>query len=750
MQPLPFCLACQGILCAAAFGAVNLVPNPGLEPGAKAAFAEGWSSLVLGAPATFTSDAQVRHGGKASVRIDAAEITRAYAQSAPIAVVPGERLRISAWVKVRGVPADRGTVIAIAAFSRGDSRADVLKVDVARASVEDWQRLEGSVTVPPGNDTLRLRLGFSYSMGTVWWDDVVVEPDAPLVARLELPDDRLCPSAATKVTLLNRAGRKGRVEVRVTMSGRVFQTIATLTGEPSQTANVPIDVGAPGRRTLKVELCEEGQGKPFFSLADIRATVPAPVMLNPLIPTHWAVEDGEPQIDGELDLALSEEQAKGASVSVQLVDADGKVLVEKAIDDFRPVAVTAFSMRAAALPEGTYRVVAAVRPAAGPRLTSEQTFGVLRRAAAKTTLNRDGYPEQNGRAIFPLGMFNNVGRIAESAAAGFNVTHAYNAARVQPGRRPDDQRLKNVLDATEKAGMRCQLLVPIEYAFVGQWDAFARRIRMFRNHPGLLMWNEEEGIARGDMNLDALKKMRALLREIDPHHPFMVGDSCDVIGRVADRGRMFPADLMDMGMWWWYPLPLKIGGGDELAGEPATSRPELVPPAFLTRASTDKPIWVGVQAYKKPGADGRYPTPEEYRAQAYIAVIHGAKGLMWYGGSVTGGMFLAPEEGHWDDLKKLVGELKEMSPVFMGPAEPPPTVAPEDAPISAAVRRAPDARFLLAANRGLEPCEVTIALPGVRDGAAPVRFEQRTVTIDRGAIRDRFAPLAVHVYQLPE
>ena len=65
---------------------------------------------------------------------------------------------------------------------------------------------------------------------------------------------------------------------------------------------------------------------------------------------------------------------------------------------------------------------------------------------------------------------------------------------------------------------------------------------------------------------------------------------------------------------------------------------ELEPPSFLVKRNTDKPIWVGVQSYNKGGPKNRYPTPAEYRAQAYLSIIHGAKGLMWYGGSVEGGI----------------------------------------------------------------------------------------------------------------
>ena len=64
------------------------------------------------------------------------------------------------------------------------------------------------------------------------------------------------------------------------------------------------------------------------------------------------------------------------------------------------------------------------------------------------------------------------------------------------------------LDSTEKAGMKALTMVPLEYAAAGEWDAFRRRIRMFRNHPALLAWDEEEGLARGDWKIETLAKVR--------------------------------------------------------------------------------------------------------------------------------------------------------------------------------------------------------------------------------------------------
>ena len=363
-------------------------------------------------------------------------------------------------------------------------------------------------------------------------------------------------------------------------------------------------------------------------------------------------------------------------------------------------------------------------------------------------INADGYCVHDGKAIFPLGIFNGGAHVKEMGEAGFTLNHAYNAANAEFGEKPNDQGAKNFLDASENNGMKVCFLIPRGQVFHGDWEALRHRVRLLRNHPALLCWDEEEGIARGDMPPEYLVKLRQIIKEEDPNHPLMVGDPRDMIGRVTDRANFFPVDQMDLGMWWWYPLPLRTGPttANALEGEEATHRPELVPPEFLVKRNTDKPIWVGLQSYKKK--DSRYPTPVEYRAQAYIAIIHGAKGLMWYGGSVTGGIYLAPEEGHWDYLKKLARELRDLSPVFMSPNGDAPKFTPTEAPISVCMKRDEGRDVLLTVNRGLEPIDVEFQLDR-SNGVARVLSEDRQVKLESSNLRDHFEPLATHIFELP-
>ena len=682
---------------------------------------KGWEKLIIGAPAKITSDTSDTHSGQASARIDAGEIARAYVRSvAPIEVAPSETIEASAWVKVRDVPADKGAVIMIAEFADaagqhlGVEKFNTLNVKTAG---NDWKQIKGSVKVPEDAARLHLRLGFSYSKGTVWWDDVAVTAKQPLALRIDLPDRRLSPAMKKlPLTLLNRTGAKKPLIINIAVNKQSASAKHTPNGELVQRLGISINPPKPGEAVVQASLLEAKGATPVF-VDEAKATVPPPLTLGIPSPTHWIVDDGQPLIEGLVDVAVPDEVRQGATLSVRVLDSAGTLRGQWQPGGGGPQeGRREFALKTALLPEGDYKIVATLTPKHGPPIKAEQPWQIISGLQTRVALNPRGYPEFDGKPIFPLGIFNG-GKFKEQADAGFTVTHAYNAVRIESDDLiAADNRALNYLNRTHEHGMKALCMVPMKLVIAGDWDGVRRRVRMFRNHPGLLAWDEEEGFARGDFKPDTLKNLRQILMEEDLNHPFMVGDSYDVITRIpSDRTNFFPVGEMDMGMWWWYPFPLKPRQGDALLGEDeASNGMEATPPTFLINAKTRKPLWVGIQAYKK-GDGSRYPTPAEYRAQAYIALAHGAKGLMWYGGSVTGGIFQDVDAGNWPELKKVVRELRDNADFFtLGANDTPPALEPSNAPVSIIAKKLGRKKLLVAVNRSAHPVEVTLggeALP---------------------------------------
>src|SRR5262249_27645296 len=154
-----------------------------------------------------------------------------------------------------------------------------------------------------------------------------------------------------------------------------------------------------------------------------------------------------------------------------------------------------------------------------------------------------------------------------------------------------------------------------------------------------------------------------LVHELDPNHPLVLGDTKDVIKKFQhDRSDFFPDSCMDVGVWWWYPIPLKDPDGNGVDGRDGLAVGRLLtPPSWLTPTFSRNPLGIATQAYQHPTQNGRSPTPAEYRCMAYLGIINGAKGVFFYTGygqkdfeENPAGLLNKPAEGHWDYVRKLV------------------------------------------------------------------------------------------------
>lgn len=761
------------VLAQMAMGALNLIPNPGLEGPAGDRLPAHWEKAVTGISPKYATDATIKHSGLSSVRMEAVDVTRSYVRSDSVQVAPGERISASIWVRCKDVAT--GHVMLVAQFAGADGHGQVLaKFDTANTQKSEWQQVSGTLVVPPNVSTMRLRMGFSYSRGTIWVDDAKVWAQYPLVARMEQLNGRLSPAlSAMPVTILNRGHVQGSAIAELIFSrGKVSENdtspvIASpeiikeaeaaahqsgseehrigfaLNSSALQTISVPITVRPRGRGVLYLVLYR-GTTPIFGGYQDVR--IPPPLVLEPPSPTDWVIEEGSPRFDGQIDLALPEAMRVGGHLQIKVVDQQNRVWGSWNSRHDLIEGINEYSIAAPQAKIGKYRIVAEFIPPRGKPIKAEEHWEVIPRAKAEVTINAAGYPVYDGRAIFPLGMFN--GTLWDGLqAGGFTVSHAYNAVNTVAFEPPDDLAAQRFLDESEKHGMKALFLIPRGYVFAGQWDAFRRRVQMFKNSPALLAWDEEEGIARGDLSLAGLAKMVQIIREEDPHHPIMIGDSRDIISRMTDRSDFFPVKLMDMGMWWWYPFPLKNLAAGALEGDEGTRADELALPTFLTKANTNKPIWVGIQSYKK-GKDSSYPTPTEYRAQAYAAICAGAKGLMWYGGGVSGGVQVNPQAAHWKYLQELVREIRSNADFWMEPDTVRPTIEPAGALVSAIIKKHDGRSILVAVNRSVQPVNVTFVLHGFT-GQAHLSEGHRSVQIVDGKLNDQLSGLGVHLYELP-
>ncbi len=463
--------------------------------------------------------------------------------------------------------------------------------------------------------------------------------------------------------------------------------------------------------------------------------------------------DGLTQIDARIE--LDGRDRLGARLVVDISDASGKTIQTKSLSLSRstiagvivhvPIdAVARFGVSARLLDKSGREIA---------KGTSE--IHVAPGEESRVAISPDGFLRVAGKPQFVLGMYS-ASHFPEMGEAGFNATHSY---AVVTGETADsinsnDVHLKQLLDSSWDNHMRMMVELPREAIEKADWRQVRRRILTFRHHPGLLCWGSEERVARGRTKPANISALYQLVKELDPDHPLVLGDSKDVIKKFEhDRSDFFPEPDMDVGIWWWYPIPIRISQASALQGDGAKNG-FMEPPSWLTTTIAKKPLWIAIQSYQKPKADARFPTPAEYRCMAYLSIINGVKGLFFYTGSgqkdhdgKPSGLLNKPVEGHWNYVRKLVGELHEFSPIIMAPSSAEKVeISPANNPVEFAMRKSGNKIYLIAANKSPSPQSVRFSSPLLADKKASVLFEDHVATILGNVLADSFEPFGVHIY----
>ncbi len=163
-----------------------------------------------------------------------------------------------------------------------------------------------------------------------------------------------------------------------------------------------------------------------------------------------------------------------------------------------------------------------------------------------------------------------------------------------------------------------------------------------------------------------------------------------------------------------------------------------------------------LQDYTTAGSP--FPTPDEGRVMAYLAVIHGARGLAWFCYQTEP---LTPEELEsrqyvmspqgspelWAQTQRTARDFGEIGPHLMGRRTPPHVWQQGRRRVDWTVVEKDGVVMVLAANPS--PVPVTHAFDvGDVAGEVEVLWEDRALQARGGTFSDSFEPMAVHVYRM--
>ena len=282
---------------------------------------------------------------------------------------------------------------------------------------------------------------------------------------------------------------------------------------------------------------------------------------------------------------------------------------------------------------------------------------------------RSGLIQRNGEPLFPIGFYELPGTeedLQEMAAAGVNLVRCGNKAD---------------LDRAQAAGVMGWISLSVQQ---GRTDSLRKQIESVADHPALALWEgpdeiiwtftaysflkDRAGFTRDDWNdqkkiavdyseehgakiMSGLREGIELVRELDKRNlQFWINEAADSDVRFARQ----------------YMPSIDITGCDyyavRSAGTDLQSIGRLVD--RWDSIGRGKPVWMVLQAFSwhsaKPERGRLYPTFDQSRFMAYDAIVHGSKGVLYWGSNVI------DDPKFRQSLYALTAELSALQPFLTG------------------------------------------------------------------------------------
>lgn len=305
-------------------------------------------------------------------------------------------------------------------------------------------------------------------------------------------------------------------------------------------------------------------------------------------------------------------------------------------------------------------------------------------------------------------------------------------------------------------------------------DVMLSNIAREYRHPAVLAWYVGDDTLDHNTPEDMRMKYEAI-KSVDPYHPTVQADPVDAVHPFApvaaadDTSRYRPVvNFTDSFRPELYPVrdfseknarecvPLVIDDMKTIARD------------IRDLATAPKNTWGVVQYFEgwcetfEKATWKRFPTWQELRAMTWGSIILGARGIQWYSYRYETKRFIHGfmyKQETRDNIRRMSKEIALLVEVITQREETPaPAVTILDGPakdalqndaISVTVRKHDGFTYIFALNSAYAPVQARIEAPGLAQGI--VLYEKdRKVTVENGAVTDKFLPYEVHIYKLKD
>jgi hypothetical protein len=167
-----------------------------------------------------------------------------------------------------------------------------------------------------------------------------------------------------------------------------------------------------------------------------------------------------------------------------------------------------------------------------------------------------------------------------------------------------------------------------------------------------------------------------------------------------------------------------------------------------------KPVWCCIETTHISNPD-KIASPEQIRLEVWMALIHGAKGLIYFCHEFKPRQMEAGLLEHAENaaaVKAVNAQINQLAPVLNSPTVTDAvrvTSSDPAVPVEVLCKRYGGATYVFAVSMRAAPTNATFELAGLK-GSADVEVigESRTVKASAGTFPDRFEGYAVHLYRV--
>jgi len=375
-------------------------------------------------------------------------------------------------------------------------------------------------------------------------------------------------------------------------------------------------------------------------------------------------------------------------------------------------------------------------------------------------LDSDSTITVDGKRFFPIGIYyvpKGSEPFKELADAGFNLVKCDT---------------KEQLDMANIYGLKVWVSLGDELDLSNKTEerkqSIKSKVAELKDHPALLAWESMDEPAwtwkrdwEPRASAEGLSQGHKFVKELDPNHllwinhaPRNTEKTLTKFSQYADilACDVYPVISKDIDADKTYAI-MPNGKQTDLANQTISCVGEYVDKMKMS-AGENRGTWIVLQGFawdnEQNPKNPLYPTYEETRFMAYDAIIHGVKGIFYWG------TYSMPQPSqHWTDLKKVSRELGDLMPVLASPDVPCNlTLDYEemgysiDKGIEYLVKEHDGVKYMISANTTIGPVKVSFSGIPLSAQSAEVMFENRNIAISNNSFMDTYEPYGVHVYKL--